>query len=645
MTVRLKLTMAFIAVVFVGNALLSLFTVKHFGQVWLGEVQMRVRLDLNSARESYDNHIQGIVRFLEAVALDERIGAALRADDLWELERRLGLAYQRGGMDMLAAVAPSGQVRLRVHSPGNRGDDVWANPLISSAIKQGVPVWGTVVLSQRELEREGGDLAARARFALLPTPAAKPTEEKSRTDGMVAAAAIPIFDLEGELVGVLYGADLLNRRYEIVDRIKAEVFGPQVFEGREVGTVTIFQGDLRVSTNVTHEDGTRAVGTRLSQAVYQKVLEQGEVWEDRAFVVNAWYITAYEPIRDPTGRVIGALYVGQLEAPFVHEEQTIVGTFLLMMSLTTVTSLVLLFFVTMLVLRPIGRIITMSRKVIRGDMTARVDMRPPGEMGRLCQAINAMADAVSLREAQLKLATRKHIGRAEKLASVGRLSAGIAHEINNPLTGILTFAHLLRDKENMTEEDKSDLQVIISETTRVSEIVSGLLDFARERPSRKELLDINEVVERTLRLVSSQKQMERVTVRQDLAPELPCINGDANQLEQVLLNLALNSIEAMPGGGILSIATLARGSRVIIKVSDTGCGIKEEHLDEVFEPFFSTKPVGTGTGLGLSVSYGIIEQHGGNLEAESEEGKGTTMTIILPVAGDEGSGADGGEVN
>ena len=444
---------------------------------------------------------------------------------------------------------------------------------------------------------------------------------------------------------MLYGGDLLNRRYEIVDQIKAEVFGHQVYEGREVGTVTIFQGDLRVSTNVTHEDGTRAVGTRMSQAVCEKVLERGDVWDDRAFVVNAWYITAYEPIKDPVGRVIGALYVGQLEAPFLHKEQTIVGSFLLMMSLTTVTSLVLLFFVTMLVLRPIGRIITMSRKVIRGDMTARVDMRPPGEMGRLCQAINAMADAVSLREAQLKLATRKHIGRAEKLASIGRLSAGIAHEINNPLTGILTFAHLLRDKENMTEEDKSDLQVIISETTRVGEIVSGLLDFARERPSRKELLDINEVVERTLRLVSSQKQMERVTVREDLAPDLPRVNGDSNQLEQVLLNLALNSMEAMPGGGDLEIRTLARGSRVIIKVSDTGCGIKDEHLDDVFEPFFSTKPVGTGTGLGLSVSYGIIEQHGGNLEVESEEGKGTTMTIILPVAKDEDEDADGEEVN
>ena len=159
----------------------------------------------------------------------------------------------------------------------------------------------------------------------------------------------------------------------------------------------------------------------------------------------------------------------------------IVGMFLVAVIATTLTSLALIFFVTELVLRPIGRIVSMSQHVVRGDLTARVGIRPAGweTMGRLCQAIDAMANAVSLREAQLKLATRQHIGRTEKLASIGRLSAGIAHEINNPLTGVLTFAHLLRQKENMTEQDQQDLDVIIKETSRVGEIVKGLLDFAR----------------------------------------------------------------------------------------------------------------------------------------------------------------------
>ena len=478
---------------------------------------------------------------------------------------------------------------------------------------------------------EGSVLAEQARFELLPTPAARPTDDKVREDGMVTIAAVPIVSVDGVFLGVLYGGDLLNRRYGIVDRIKDEVFPQQTYEGRDVGTVTIFQGDLRISTNVTRTDGTRAVGTRLSDAVYQKVLVEGGIWADRAFVVNDWYITAYEPIRDPTGRIIGALYVGLLEAPFLHREKVIVGVFLVMMTVTTLTSLALLFLVTKLVLRPISRIVTMSRSVVEGNLDARVGIRPPGEMGVLCEAIDAMAEAVADREEQLKIATRRQIGRSEKMASIGRLAASIAHEINNPLTGVLTFAHVLRDNESMSEQDREDLGVIIRETSRVSEIVRGLLDFARERPSIQEPLDVNDVIQRTLRLIRNQKQVQQITIREELDDDLPQITGDANQLQQVLLNLSLNACEAMPGGGTLTISTSVQDGKVFVRLADTGCGVAEEHLDVIFEPFYSTKPVGKGTGLGLSVSYGIIQQHGGTLEVESEEGKGTTFTIGLPA--------------
>jgi len=224
---------------------------------------------------------------------------------------------------------------------------------------------------------------------------------------------------------------------------------------------------------------------------------------------------------------------------------------------------------------------------------------------------------------------------AEKLAAVGRLAAGVAHEINNPLTGVLTFAHLLRDKENMDDQDREDLNLIIHETTRASEIVRGLLDFARERPAEKEPLDVNDVIRRTVRLLGNQQAFQQITLDENLQDDLPQVEGDRNQLQQVLLNLSLNACEAMPQGGTLSISTSVQNGTVTVKVADTGCGIKKEHLDRVFEPFFSTKPVGEGTGLGLSVSYGIVRQHDGALEVESEEGKGTTFTILLPSAADK----------
>ncbi len=219
---------------------------------------------------------------------------------------------------------------------------------------------------------------------------------------------------------------------------------------------------------------------------------------------------------------------------------------------------------------------------------------------------------------------------SEKLNAVGRLAAGVAHEINNPLTSVLTFSHMLREKANLDDQDRQDLDVIIHETTRASAIVRNLLDFAREQPAIKNAMDIDKVIRRTIQLLGSQKAFQHVTIREALREDLPQVDGDANQLQQVLLNLSLNACEAMPDGGTLTIATAVQDGKVRVRVSDTGCGIKGEHLDRIFEPFFSTKPVGMGTGLGLSVSYGIVQQHGGALEVESEPGKGTTFTMLLP---------------
>ena len=219
---------------------------------------------------------------------------------------------------------------------------------------------------------------------------------------------------------------------------------------------------------------------------------------------------------------------------------------------------------------------------------------------------------------------------SEKLAAVGRLAAGVAHEINNPLTGVLTFSHLVREKEDLDEQAKEDLDLIIHETTRVSEIVQGLLEFARERPAVKEPLDVNDVVRLTIQLLGNQEAFHDVTVTGELEEGLPRVDADMNQIQQVLVNLSLNACEAMHDGGTLTISTSVQDGKVSVTVADTGCGITREHLDQIFEPFFTTKPVGKGTGLGLSVSYGIIRQHGGRLKVESEVGRGTTFTMVLP---------------
>jgi two-component system NtrC family sensor kinase len=631
MTIRLKLTLGAIAILLVANSVLSLVNVKYVESVWLNEVQNRVRLDLNSARAAYANRINDITHFLQAVALDRTIAQSLRTGDREPLAQRFEDIERVGGMDFLVLVDAQGRAVYRPNQPDRSGDDLSNDPLVAASLRERRPASGTVVFSPERLAVEGEDLAERARFQLLPTTAARPTHDTERDQGMVIAAAVPLVDADGQLAGLLYAGHLLNRSEEIVDAIKAEVLPRQLYQGRDIGAVTIFLGDLRISTNVHRPDGQRALGTRLSEAVYNEVLHRGETWAGPAFVVNDWYLSAYEPIRDPAGQIVGALYVGLLQAPFVEQQNVVAWMFLIMVSAATVASLLLFYVVTLRLLRPIGQVIDMAHKVVKGDLSARVGVRTLGEMGALCQAVDEMANAVAQREEQLKLITRQQMGRSEKLASIGRLAAGVAHEINNPLTGVLTFAHLLREKSNMDPQDQQDLDLIIHETSRAADIVRGLLDFARERAAMKEPLDINHVIIRTLRLIRNQKSFDRIKIIEELQDELPEVNGDMNQLQQVFLNLSLNACEAMPAGGTITVRSRLEDGKVRVQVIDTGCGIKREYLDQIYEPFFSTKPIGKGTGLGLSVSYGIIQQHGGTIEVESEEGQGTTFTLLLPA--------------
>ncbi len=631
MTIRLRLTIGFIAVILVANSVLYFITTKHTSNVLIGEVQTRVRLDLNSAWTVYNNTVESIDQFIRAIALDASLGQAMRSGDRAQLAGLLTRAQQESNIDMLSAIGLDGKAIYRVVNPAQSGDEVTGNPIIGKALSTKESVSGTAILPRSYLEKEGEQLAERAYFEILPTPAAKPTDKKVETSGMVIGSAVVVTDENGRKVGVLFGGNLLNKRYRIVDSIKNEVFQDQTYQGKDIGTATIFQGDLRISTNVTNRDGSRAIGTRVSEAVYDKVLAKGEVWSDRAFVVNNWYITAYAPILDVEDKIIGILYVGLLEAPYVEPQRAILNVFLLSIVITTLIILALLLLQTQLILRPITQIISMSDKVIKGDLSARVGIRPAGEMGNLCRAIDQMADAVEEREKQLKIATSKQLTQSAKLASIGRLAAGIAHEINNPLTGVLTFAHLLQQNESLDNQSKEDLGVIIRETTRVRGIVRGLLDFARESPPQKQWIDINDVLMQTMTLVKSQKDFNKVTVVEDLGSDLPNILGDKNQLQQVFLNISLNACEAMEAGGTLKITTSAGDGRVYISFQDTGTGIKEEYLDDIFEPFFTTKPPTRGTGLGLSVSYGIVQRHGGSIDVKSKIGEGSTFTVILPL--------------
>jgi len=241
-----------------------------------------------------------------------------------------------------------------------------------------------------------------------------------------------------------------------------------------------------------------------------------------------------------------------------------------------------------------------------------------------------MADSFEKYEKNRQKETQLQISQSEKLASIGRLAAGIAHEINNPLTSVLNFTHLLKQKKTNDEEDTRDLNVIIDETNRVRKIVRELLDFARQSPANKESIDINQILQQLIALITKQKEFRNIRFIENYDDKLPPFQADKNQIQQVFLNLLMNSAEAISGEGTITISTIYTDNNISISISDTGCGIKEENQTKIFDPFYTTKPVGKGTGLGLSVSYGIIQQYNGEIKCESKAGEGTTFTVNFP---------------
>jgi len=226
---------------------------------------------------------------------------------------------------------------------------------------------------------------------------------------------------------------------------------------------------------------------------------------------------------------------------------------------------------------------------------------------------------------------QKSMMQQQKLASVGRLAAGVAHEINNPMTTILTTAMLLQEDLDPDDPAYQELKTISDETLRCRKIVTSLLDFARQSKPIKKACDINKIIAETVTLTRKQAAFEDITIVTDLSEELPLVNVDKDQIQQAFINLSLNAIEAIGNGGKIIFTTRLSPGRdaVEIVVSDTGRGIPQEHLNTIFEPFFTTKE--TGTGLGMAITYGLIKQHGGTIEVESKVGKGTRFTVRLPI--------------
>ena len=296
-----------------------------------------------------------------------------------------------------------------------------------------------------------------------------------------------------------------------------------------------------------------------------------------------------------------------------------------------VPNLLLVLLIVRTISRPLQRITLAAVQVTEGNYGTQVDLRKSNdEIGLLANSFNEMsrkmsADIESLRSLNEKLA------RAERLAAMGTLAAGVAHEVNNPLASISSLVQMLRSQSADNAETREKLDLISTQIGRITRVTRDLTEFARVRPASRSEVDINEVIEASLRLASFDSEFQKLELVKSLSSDLGRIIADGDQLQQVFLNLLLNSRDAMPLGGRLSVSSARRNGEITISIKDSGAGISDSARTQLFDPFFTTKPAGKGTGLGLSVCYGIVSAHDGRIEVESESG-GTVFNVILPAS-------------
>jgi two-component system NtrC family sensor kinase len=492
-------------------------------------------------------------------------------------------------------------------------------------------------------------LAKRAFTPVVATPNAAQDAKTAEARGLLVHAAAPVRDVDGRVVGALQSGVLLNGNLEFVDRINELVYREGSLPLGSRGTATLFLDDVRIATNVRMFADQRALGTRVSLAVRDSVLGRGNVWLDKAFVVNDWYMSGYQPLSDSFGRRAGMLYVGFLEEPFSRARTGALGVMAALFALLALAASYLFLRSARTIFAPLERMNLTMDAVAAGDGTARVgETGSRDEIGDLARHFDTLLDTlqakteelerlnaaldreVADRTAQLAVA-QKQLVMSEKLAAIGQLTAGVAHEINNPIAVIQGNLDLAREiLGDRAAPVAAELRLADEQINRVRLIVTKLLQFARpgEYAGYLEDVDVSATAADTLVLVRHLLAKGKIEVVEALRASRK-VRIARVELQQVLVNLLVNAIHAMPDGGTLGIETADWAERgATITVRDTGAGIREEDLSRVFDPFFTTKKR-DGTGLGLSISHTLVQRYGGEITVESLPGEGAAFTVWL----------------
>jgi signal transduction histidine kinase len=610
----------------------------------VNEAQRRVSLAQGSAWSVLHSEREKLHLFVNVLGTGQRVAAAFADPSAPGSRIRLEEARRFFGFDFLCLTDDRGKVILRTLEPYNTGDYLAADPFVSIALK-GEPISGFSVLSAKRLRREGGNLEEQAFVVFEPTAKAKPRAKDSESSGMALIAAAPVSTEKGEVSGVIYAGILLNRNHPLVDKIRSIVFENRIYKGRHLGTVTIFQWDTRIATNVMLPNGNRAIGTRVSADVYDMVLENNRSWYDRAFVVRDWYLSAYDPIHDVEGKVVGILYVGVLAQKYDDLKWELWRLFGILSVAAAFIVLGLGLVFSRRLTGSMMRLADAAGKIAEGNLGLKVEApSSDDEVKDLTLAFNKMAESLKDREEKLRTANIELENINASLEKLNRnyldMLGFVSHELKNTLGVIYTSARALDTGivGPLTEPQSSLVGNISRSIQTAVKMTRNYLDLARIEKGELRMdakpVDIaSQVVRPVVKDLLPLIENRAMRIENHL-PDSLMVEGDVDLLRIVYKNLLDNAAKYGSSGGVIRLGCTRETDVYTFEVWNEGQGLRPEKLERLFGKFVRLhreSDTVRSTGLGLFITKNIIEMHWGEIWADSQEGEGISFFFTLPV--------------
>jgi len=642
---RTKLLSAFVAVAFLGELLTIVAGTVMLNRLVVGEAQRRVQLGLKTARGVLNEHMDASLRVTGVIANV----AARESGSLQECLSQSFLEELRADneIDLLQIVDSGGSVVLtaRGEATGRKADN---SPLVRATLKEGRAASGLRLVPLEELAVESPELARRAHLEIKETPWAKDIPEGPLREAMIIETTSPIIREPGRIVGAVRSGVLLNRDYALVDQIRENIFTTATYQGRNLGTVTIFQRDVRIATNVTDERGERVVGTRVSAEVYDRVLGEGKVWIGPALVVDSWYISAYEPLRDFEGRIVGILYVGILKQRYDDMLRQAVALFVSIALLALVLAVGVAYFLSARLSRPLTRLTQAAKAIAAGDLDyqlAEPRRAERDETKALLVSFNRMVQALRERDDQLRRSYERLQATTQELHRWNQnyleTLEFITHELKNQVAAMKLNVLALRDGYvgDISQDQRAALEDVVATMRRTEEMILNYLNLSRIEKGELEVRArpvslARDVLAPVLRELNSRLAEDQMTVAVELSEDLVA-EADPSLLQIVLSNLVGNAAKYGKRGGRIRIFGEPQVDRVEIHVWNDGPGVKPEEREYLFRRFSrlsSGEVKERGTGLGLFIAREIVCRHGGELRVESDYPHWIDFVLTLPRA-------------